>query len=377
MEDVSKKEPSGVDEDAQGAGGLSSDMRERTSFLASHELRLSIGSLIAAFDAALGDDNLTVAALRGQLQSMRGEMGEMARLADAILSISRPDPGHIPLKKDFFNAAHMVDRVVARLDMAASRKGVGLKSRVPESLRIHGDAEWIRKIMESLVLKALQITPRGKEVQIFQPRKDKVMLAIWDQGPGLEPEVLAEKQALLKHPPRREALPYKEERRPEGEPPLHFDDLFIAQVALAHGGSLLLESKLGEGSVHTLDFPELQPRVLVVDDEEMDRELVLMFLAGLNVEIEEADSGKAALQAMERQRPDLVISDITMPDMDGFELLKLIKAAPGLGDVPVVLVTGDAKVEQRVRAFRLGASDFVIKPVSAQEFIGQVRQLIG
>ncbi|MBF0589292.1 MAG: hybrid sensor histidine kinase/response regulator, partial [Magnetococcales bacterium] len=365
---------------AQDAEQRQAAVRERTAFLSSHELRLSISGLIGALDGVLGDDAMTLPMVRQRLQQARQDVREMARLTDAILRVSRPDPSRISLVKAFFDAHYVARRVVERLEPLACKKGVALTNRIPEGMRVYGDAEWLSKMLESLTLDALRVTPGGKEVQLFQPRQDRVMVSVWDQGPGVDAEALKEIQASYEQPMEAggDRADQKPERRPErGAAPDRFDPLFIAQVARAHGGRLILESRLGEGRVHTLVFPRVRPKVLVLDDEEMDRDLVMMFLSGLDVDAVETGTGEEALRRMVDDPPHLVISDITMPTMDGFQFLQATQENPALRDIPIILVTGDQKVEQRVRAFRLGAADFLVKPVLAQDLVSRVRRILG
>jgi len=102
--------------------------------------------------------------------------------------------------------------------------------------------------------------------------------------------------------------------------------------------------------------------ILVVDDESTIREVVVEFLSGLNYEVFEAPDGQAALDALRRQAKDVVMSDIMMPRLDGFALLREIKTR--FPDTQVLMMTGFGSIESAVEAMRLGAADYVTKPLN-------------
>ena len=109
-----------------------------------------------------------------------------------------------------------------------------------------------------------------------------------------------------------------------------------------------------------------QPRVLVVDDEEHITELVAMGLGFNGFEVERAGSGRAALSAIESRRPDLVVLDVMLPDLDGFEVARRLRQAEGAGSrVPIIFLTA-----------RLGSDDYVTKPFSIEELIERVKAVL-
>ena len=120
-----------------------------------------------------------------------------------------------------------------------------------------------------------------------------------------------------------------------------------------------------------------QPRVLVVDDEEHITELVAMGLGYNGFEVERAASGRAALEAIERRKPDLIVLDVMLPDLDGFEVARRIRAAEGAGaGVPVIFLTARDATADKVQGLRLGSDDYVTKPFSIEELIERVKALL-
>src|SRR5260370_918137 len=117
-------------------------------------------------------------------------------------------------------------------------------------------------------------------------------------------------------------------------------------------------------------------RVLAVDDQELNLELLAAYLGGTGCELTVAHNGYQALDAIAAGRPDLVLLDVVMLGMDGFEVCRRIKSDPANRLLPVVLVTSLNTVEDRVRALQLGADDFLAKPIDRNELMARVVTLI-
>jgi two-component system OmpR family response regulator len=120
-----------------------------------------------------------------------------------------------------------------------------------------------------------------------------------------------------------------------------------------------------------------QPRVLVVDDEEHITELLAMGLGFNGFEVERAASGRGALAAIESRRPDLVVLDVMLPDLDGFEVARRLRQAEGAGSrVPIIFLTARDTTQDKVEGLRLGSDDYVTKPFSIEELIERVKAVL-
>jgi two-component system, OmpR family, response regulator len=123
--------------------------------------------------------------------------------------------------------------------------------------------------------------------------------------------------------------------------------------------------------------PTGEPRVLVVDDEEHITELVAMGLGYNGFEVERVASGRAALDAVERRRPDLIVLDVMLPDLDGFEVARRLRASEGAGTrVPIIFLTARDTTSDKVQGLRLGSDDYVTKPFSIEELIERVKAVL-
>jgi adenylate cyclase len=114
-------------------------------------------------------------------------------------------------------------------------------------------------------------------------------------------------------------------------------------------------------------------RILIVDDEPINIQMLTAVLGGKGYEIEVATSGEAALEALTRVPPNLILLDVMMPGIDGFETCQRIKATPALRDIPLIFLTGRRGSADIVRGFELGAVDYVAKPFNTHELLARVR----
>lgn len=120
-----------------------------------------------------------------------------------------------------------------------------------------------------------------------------------------------------------------------------------------------------------------KPYVLAVDDERHIAELVAMGLGMQGFEVERAASGREALASVEERRPDLIVLDVMLPDLDGFEVARRLRRAEGAGpQVPIIFLTARDATEDKVQGLRLGSDDYVTKPFSIEELIERVKAVL-
>ena len=118
-------------------------------------------------------------------------------------------------------------------------------------------------------------------------------------------------------------------------------------------------------------------RIVVVDDEEHITELLSLGLVYNGFDVERCATGRAAIDAIERQRPDLVVLDVMLPDLDGFDVARRLRQVEGAGTrVPVIFLTAKDATEDKIEGLRLGSDDYVTKPFSIEELIERVRAVL-
>ena len=117
-------------------------------------------------------------------------------------------------------------------------------------------------------------------------------------------------------------------------------------------------------------------RILVVEDQEDNRQILRDLLAATDYEVVEAENGEAALAAVVKQRPDLILMDIQLPILDGYEATRRIKADPALSSIPIIAVTSYALSGDEEKARSAGCDDFVPKPFSPRQLLAKIRQYL-
>ena len=120
----------------------------------------------------------------------------------------------------------------------------------------------------------------------------------------------------------------------------------------------------------------MSKRILVVEDQEDDRQIIRDMLARTDYEITAAENGEQALAAIAKQRPDLILMDIQMPIMDGYAATRRIKADPALRSIPIIAVTSYALSGEEKKARAAGCDDYVPKPYSPRELLAKIRQYL-
>ena len=261
-----------------------------------------------------------------------------------------------------------------RLAQTTLRKsGVALVHQLTENLPlIEGNLQNIEQIILNIIINAIQsIDHDHGKVEIttgFQIKDGRIYIRIRDNGKGIRPEISD-----------KIFLPFVTDKHADGGTGLGLSVTY--SLVKAHDGEISFESKEGQGTVFTIYLPTLlrrrAPRILVVDD---DREIRQMLIEALTLDrqylVEEAANGIEASIKLGTYRPDLLILDIFMPEMDGLEVCRIIKTEPELADMQVIITTGHPEHIKLDEVVEMGFTRIFSKPFDLWDLVKAVEGIL-
>ena len=310
------------------------------------------------------------------LETMERNAERMQHLIGEILDLARYRAGTIGLQLRQFDATELAESAVATIRPLAEGRRQTVELHVPRgpAPRVFGDRPRLDRALLNLVSNAQRFAPDGGRitVRLKRPTDGMIRWSVTDDGPGIS---RADQAHLFE---RFFVGPHDPDRAQEGVGLGLPRALAIAQ---AHGGSIEVRSRPGHGSTFTLVVPAAGPpedvsmQILVVDDEPDVVESVRLgfTLQWRDVDVLGAGEGEAALDMVEREHPDIVLLDVGLPGIDGYEVLRQIRA---FSDVPVVMLTARDDAMDKVKGLELGADDYVTKPFNHLELMARVKAVL-
>jgi CheY-like chemotaxis protein len=261
-----------------------------------------------------------------------------------------------------------------RLAQTTLRKsGVQIELDLIENMPlIEGNLESIEQIILNIVINAIEAIDHDQgSIQIstgFQVKDGLIFIRITDNGRGIHPSISDEI-----------FLPFVTDKQTQGGTGLGLSVTY--SLVKAHEGDISFQSRQGEGTTFTVYLPTLlrlkAPRILVVDDDEVIRRIVIEALTLDRIYlVEEAANGIEASIKLGTYRPDLLILDIFMPEMDGLEVCRIIKKEPEFADMQVIITTGYPDHAKLSEVAELGFSIIFSKPVDLRELVKTVDKLL-
>ena len=384
---------------AQAKADTANGLKDEFLAILSHELRTPLTSILG-WSNLLAAGNLDDAATKRALETIVRNARAQRQLIDDLLDISRIITGKLRLDVQPLELAPIIAAVVDGVRPAADARSIHLRTALDSHLRpISGDPDRLRQIIWNLLTNAIKFTPEGGRVEVGLERTDShVEVTISDTGQGIAPE-------FLPHVFERFSQSDSSSTRRHGGLGLGLS--IVRQLVELHGGTVTATSPgAGEGTTFKVIFPllsvcpelrdaEVPPpltgsnpltnrqsslndlRVLIVEDAPDARELVAAMLEGCGAEVVAVGSAGEALEEMERQRFDVLISDIGMPLMDGYALIEKVRRLPleRGGGIPAVALTAYAGVEDRMRMLSAGYQTHLPKPVEPIELTTVVANL--
>ena len=286
---------------------------------------------------------------------------------DRIIQLGRLKGGIFEVNRHVFGSAKCLKNSLGRHKKAAGKKGVELTINISIEHKLLADSSLFVDLIGNLVENAIRFCDQGDTVTVSSPKNNPFVISVKDTGPGIDTALIPD----IFSTERKTATADTDGKTGAGLGlPLCYD------IMQAHNGEITVESKPGKGSSFTCSFPESKGQILIVDDQENFRIEMVERLRGLNVGIVEAASGKEAIEILDKITPQLVLTDLVMDEIGGFELLEYIRKRPSTESIPVIVVTATEDMDTRDMGFKLGATDYVMKPLVQYDFLPRVKRFL-
>jgi len=375
----------------------------------SHEFRTPLTLILGPIEDALA----TSSSLGGEeLRATHRSAVRLARLVNSLLDFSRLEAGRVRASFAPVALAELTAGLAASFHSLVVSAGVKLIVDCPPlSEPIWVDVPQLEKIVLNLVSNAFKFTLEGEIAVRMREEGERVLLTVSDTGVGIP-------ASELEHV-------FERFHRVEGSRGRSIEGTgiglaLVRELASLHGGTVSVTSELGRGTTFTVSIPtgrahipadrivatssptdaqssfvleasqwleqpdtgatnvaRQKERILVVDDNADMRTYIIRLLRG-EWHVEQARDGAEALEMIETSPPDLVVSDVMMPRVDGLALVRKLRAAPKTRNLPVILLSARAGEEASVEGIETGADDYLVKPFSGRDLIARIRgQLAG
>ncbi|HWE24734.1 MAG TPA: PAS domain-containing protein [Myxococcales bacterium] len=375
---------------------LSEADRAKDHFLAmvSHELRTPL-------TAMLGWARLLRVGFRDPTRAARGlEVIErntklLAQLIDDLLDVSRIVTGKLRIERRQVDPVAVVEAAIDAVQGVADAKEISLEAFLdPDAGPLLADPDRLQQVVWNLLSNAIKFSPSRGQVGIRLERADSLArITVSDHGMGIKPEL----------------LPQIFDRFRQGERStggLGLGLAIVRHIVELHGGTVRAQSTgESQGATFTVELPTLKEtgtvaaaaprgtdgserarlaalkgiRLLLVEDDADARELLSMILQEAGAKVATAGSASEALAAFQRERPDVLVSDIGMPDGDGYSLIRKVRSLEGESSakVPAVALTAFARAEDRGEALGSGFQAHLPKPIEPAELTALIARLVG
>ena len=369
----------------------------KSAFLASmsHEIRTPMNAILG-FSQLMRHDKGLSESQRQQLDIINRSGEHLLALINDVLEMSRVEAGRISVNPTPFNLRQLLDEMGSLLGMRAEAKGLTLRVVRSEDVPrfVVTDENKLRQILVNLLGNAVKFTDQGSIELRAAVRRDeaelRLMVEIEDTGRGIAPE---DGDRLFEY--FEQAATGREAESGTG-----LGLAICREFVRLLGGEISVDSQVGVGSTFKFDIVieeaegeasedslqtrhvvglspgEPRYRILVADDAPDNRELLVQLLEPVGFNVRSVSDGKQALEVYEDWRPQLILMDMRMPVMDGYEVTRRIRSAPGGDDVSIVGVTASAFAEMRQGVFDAGVDEFIVKPFRESELFGKIGALL-
>jgi two-component system CheB/CheR fusion protein len=365
--------------------------RLKDEFLAimSHELRNPLNVILGYAELLMRSDEIRASAnLKRMADAVKRNAVAQSKLIRDLLDLSRLRSGKLELNRETVSPVTSIENAIETVRMDAASKEITIEVIVPDDLLfVQADPVRLEQIIWNLLNNSVKFTPKGGRITVrLEEDANHIVLTVSDNGQGIEPSFL---------PHIFEIFRQADTGTSRAQAGMGIGLAVVQQLVELHGGSVSAYSAgSNKGSTFTIRLPRSVERkahssrvaelgdntlrglsVLVVDDSEDTTEMVQHLLAMSGAAVNVATSGFEALQLARENHFDVVLSDISMPGMDGFEFLSKLRELPGKEDVPAVALTGFGRPEDVQRAVREGFFAHLTKPFDIETLATLLQKL--
>jgi signal transduction histidine kinase/CheY-like chemotaxis protein len=379
--------------------------RLKDEFLAtvSHELRTPLNAIIG-WSHMIRSSSLDEATVSRAMETIERNARSQAQLVEDILDVSRVITGKLQLNIEPVDMASVINAAIDSVLLAADSKSIQLEVTLdPSARRVSGDSSRLQQIVWNLLSNAIKFTPTGGRVEVRLERADaSAQISVSDTGCGINSKFIP--------------FIFDRFRQADGSSTRRHGGLglglsIVRHLVELHGGTVSADSRgEGFGSTFTIKLPlapspeqeknrqrdtrSLQPnedgnagvrplptldsvQVLLVDDDQDTLHMLAVVLTAYRATVQTANSAAEAMEVLQWYKPDVMVSDLAMPDEDGYSLIGKLREmdAKSGRQTPAVALTAYVRVEDRVRALSAGFNMFVPKPIEPSELITAIANL--
>ena len=370
----------------------------------SHELRTPLTLIADPVNYIIHDDNLN-SQQRSMLQIVQRNVLVLIQLVSEILDFRKVQNGKMELRLSDFNLSENMKQWIMLFSASAQKKHIAISMNAPDAVMLRADQDKIERICYNLLSNALKYTSEGGEITLTAKEEDgRVMISVADNGCGISSD----------------ELPYIFDRFYQAKNAGRGTGIGLAIVKAfteLHHGEVSATSIEGKGSTFTIHIPVRQkgevtnqptekieqlvepssaqevpnqarhideliqpyqtdkPEVLIIDDN-IDIRTYLRSVLSEKYNVSEAADGKVGLELARKIVPDIVLSDIMMPVMDGLAFCQQLKTDKAISHIPVILLTARSLDEQRAEGYEHGADAYLSKPFSLRLLLSRIDNLI-
>ena len=347
----------------------------KSEFLASmsHELRTPLNAVLGFSEVLLermfGDINERQ---EEYLRDIHGSGQHLLELLNEILDLSKVEAGRMELEYSSFDLRSLLELATSMLRERAALHGIDLRIETAEMGTVYSDELRLKQVLLNLVTNAVKFTGDGGSVVVGAQRDGpEVLISVTDTGIGV-PE--ADRERIFESFQQGGRGSSREEGTGLGL-------TLSRRIVELLGGRMWLESGVGRGSTFGFSLPagdregtgrpaDGSPaacgEVVVIEDDRPSLDLFSAYLSKAALKVTTARDGPSGLAAVRRTLPDAVLLDIRLPGIDGWAVLKELKAEPATRDIPVIVVS---IVDERARGVAMGAAAYLVKPIGREDLL--------